>query len=111
MSEPAAPGVALDLRDGEGRAVLWGLASEDLNVNLVSWPAGDGVGEHRNATRDVLVVVTEGTLDVTIDEQTHGLVAPSAVVIPKGAARRFDARTAVRYLTAHRRREGITIDS
>lgn len=36
-------GLPVDLRRACGIGPLWGLASEDLNATLLSWPAGDGV--------------------------------------------------------------------
>ena len=34
-------GEPVELMGGNGRAVLWGVETGDLNVNLVSWPEGD----------------------------------------------------------------------
>ena len=40
-------GEPVELMGGNGRAVLWGVETGDLNVNLVSWPEGDDVSAHR----------------------------------------------------------------
>lgn len=99
------PGRVLDLRSGQGRAVLWGLASDDLNVNLVAWPAGDGVGQHTNTEVDVLIVVIDGALSVDLDGQAQLVGAGQAIVVPKGATRALTASAGgVRYLSVHRRR-------
>jgi quercetin dioxygenase-like cupin family protein len=98
-------GHPIDLRAGEGRAVLWGLATDDLNVNLVAWPAGDGVGEHTNTEVDVLIVVIDGVLLVNLDGDVHEVGRGSALVIPRGSTRALTAADdGVRYLSAHRRR-------
>jgi quercetin dioxygenase-like cupin family protein len=107
----AGPGVALDLA-GSGRAVLWGLQTTDLNVNLVAWPPGEGVAEHVNAELDVLVVVVRGACRVRIDGQDVPLVAGQAIVIPKGSARSISADpSGVTYLTTHRRRRPLDVGS
>jgi len=98
------------LTAGDGRAVLWGVATEDLNVNLVAWPAGEGVDEHRNAERDVLVIVVAGSATVTVDGRAQAVGDGECLVIPKGATRVIRAGDGgVRYMTVHRRREGLDI--
>jgi len=98
-------GRPLDLRSGVGRAVLWGLATEDLNVNLVAWPPGDGVASHTNTAVDVLIVVIGGVLAVDIDGNVQTVRDGQAIVIPRGTTRSLTATDgAVRYLSTHRRR-------
>lgn len=112
MSAPEpGVGVPIDLTAGSGRAVLWGIASEDLNVNLVAWSQGEGVDEHCNTARDVLVIVTSGQLAVTIDDRRHVLGAEECIVIPKGSTRELRSGNAgVRYMTVHWRRPPMTVD-
>lgn len=50
----------IDLLAGQGRGPLWGDATEDLNLPLLAWPAGERPAEHVNDERDVVIVVTEG---------------------------------------------------
>ncbi len=98
------------LVDGDGRAVLWGMATEDLNVNLVAWPEGQGVDEHRNAERDVLVVVIAGEGVVTVDGEEHRVEGGQCLMVPKGTSRTIRAgEGGMRYMTVHRRREGLDI--
>jgi quercetin dioxygenase-like cupin family protein len=100
----------IDLLAGDGRGPLHGAATDDLNVTLLAWPAGEGTPEHVNAERDVLVVVVAGGGTVTIDGADHELRAPAATVIAKGASRRIAAGAdGIRYLSAHLRREGLQI--
>lgn len=103
-SEPGRPHA---LTDADSRGVLWSTQSTDLNVNLVSWPAGEGVGVHTNDALDVLVVVLAGALSITQDGAADVLQAPSTVIIPAGVERALCAEPGgARYLTAHRRRDG-----
>lgn len=98
------------LTDGDGRAVLWGIATDDLNVNLVAWPAGDGVDSHTNGERDVLIVVVDGSAVVTVDGEDLAARAGECLMIAKGAERSIRAGAdGVRYMTVHRRREGLDI--
>lgn len=95
----------IDLRAGAGDGPLWGTASEDLNVTLLSWRPGDGVPEHGNDALDVLVVVLAGSGTATVDGRDVPLAAPQALLIPKRARRAIVAGPAgLRYLSIHRRR-------
>ena len=107
----ARPGVPLDLA-GDGRAVLWGLETPDLDVNLVTWPAGDGVAEHVNDQVDMLLVVVDGGLCIRLDGNDVPVVAGQAIVVSKGVARSITADAAgVTYLSAHRRRGPLKVGS
>lgn len=107
-----AVGLPLDLRSGQGRGVVWGLAGEDLNINVVAWPAGDGVAEHTNTECDVLVTIIEGTLVVVVGGVRHSLGVGQAIVLPRGVTRSLTASGAgARYLTTHRRRGPLTLSS
>lgn len=99
------------LADTGGRAVLWGLATDDLNVNLVQWPSGEGVDAHTNAERDVLIVVIAGSGTVTVDGEAVEVSAEQCLVIPRGAERVIRAGDdGIRYLSAHRRRPPLTLE-
>jgi mannose-6-phosphate isomerase-like protein (cupin superfamily) len=90
----------------------WGTATEDLNATLLAWPAGAGPPEHVNETRDVVLVVLEGTAELELDGERRPLRAGDVVVLEKGRRRRVVAGPAgVRYLTVHRRREGLAVAS
>lgn len=94
----------------DGRAVLWGLASADLNVNLVQWPAGEGVDAHVNAERDVLLVILGGGGTVTVDDEDITVAAEQCVLVPSGATRVIRAGDeGIRYMTVHRRRPPLTL--
>jgi mannose-6-phosphate isomerase-like protein (cupin superfamily) len=87
---------------------VWTHQSEDLDVNLLLFAAGEGVAEHVNDEVDVLLVAIVGEGAVAIDGKRQFLGAGHAIVIPKGA-RRSTAGTSAQfaYLTCHRRRGGL----
>ena len=110
---PGGDGAALyDLpaiaRAALGKKPAWTQQTDDLNLNLISCIAGQGVDRHVNSELDVLVVGISGEGFVEVDGHWHSLQLGQAVVIPKGASRatRCD-RDHFAYLTCHRRRSGL----
>lgn len=98
-------GQPVDLRRSAGRELGWRLASDDLNATLVAWAPGRGVVEHVNDELDVLIVVLDGEGVVAVDGASHMMRAPSAILVPRGAARAISAGApGLRYLSIHRRR-------
>jgi quercetin dioxygenase-like cupin family protein len=92
------------------RGPIWGAESEDLNATLLEWGAGDGTETHVNEERDVLVVVLEGSAEVTVDDRESMLLPGELLLIEKGRARRLTAGPeGVRYLSVHRRRPPLQI--
>ena len=52
--------------------VIWSLQeSRDLNVNLVLFSEGEGVGDHVNDEVDVLLVCVSGSGEVRINGTLH----------------------------------------
>jgi quercetin dioxygenase-like cupin family protein len=96
---------------GDRKGVIWTLAgSGDLNVNLVRFDAGSGVGEHVNEEVDVLFVGVAGSGSVRVDGEEHVLSAGTLVFAPRGARRSTGASSGVfAYLTVHRRRGPLRI--
>ncbi len=110
MSDPSTQPVELDLLQGTGP--LWGMASEDLNATLLGWKADEGVDEHSNPERDVLIVVLDGSALVIVDGNRHLLHGHDALLVPKGARRRITAGAdGARYLSVHLRRGPLQIAS
>lgn len=100
----------VDLSAGSGFGPLWGTASDELNATLLAWPPGEGVDEHVNDERDVLLVVLSGSGTLTVDGEPMELAAPCACVIPKGSRRAIRAGgDGIRYLTAHLRKAGLQL--
>ena len=88
--------------------VIWARESEDLDVNLLVFAAGEGVSEHVNAEVDVLLVGIAGAGAVTIDGTSQHLTAGDTIVIPKGARRGIQSMSdRFVYLSCHRRRGGL----
>lgn len=89
---------------------VWGQASDDLNATLLAWDAGEGPDEHVNAERDVFVFVSEGSVEVTIDDEARVLEAGEGVIIAKGSRRSLTAGAdGVRYVSVHLRRPPLQI--
>jgi quercetin dioxygenase-like cupin family protein len=98
--------------DGVRAGVRWHLSGTgDLNANLVSFPAGEGVDEHVNRLLDVLIVGIAGEGDVVVEGIAHPLASGSIMLVPRGARRSTRARSErFSYLTVHRRRApGISL--
>lgn len=105
----ADAGAVLDLAALAGASalagVIWAGGGADLNVNLVRFAAGEGVGEHVNSEVDVLLVGIAGAGVVAVDGRRCPLGAGQALIIPKGARRAIAAGGGpFAYLTCHRRR-------
>jgi hemerythrin-like domain-containing protein/mannose-6-phosphate isomerase-like protein (cupin superfamily) len=100
-------GTVVDLAlPARGRGPQWGMQSLELNATLLAWPAGAGVGAHRNDERDVLLIVLEGTAELTLDGQHHALSDHELVLLPRGSERAFVAgASGARMLSVHLRRE------
>ena len=78
--------------------------SRDLNVNLIQFTRGEGVGEHVNDGVDVLLVGVSGSGDVRINGTLHCLSSETLILIPKGARRSTRGTSAdFAYLTVHQR--------
>lgn len=95
-----------------GPGPLWGLESEELNATLLEWEPGTGTPEHVNAERDVFLYVVEGSGTLFLDGIERPLAEGDALVVEKGRRRRLVAGPeGIRYLTVHRRRGGLRIES
>ena len=96
------------VRQARASGPLWGRQSDDLNVTLLRFAAGEAVAEHRNDEVDVLLVGVDGRAVVEVDGQAQTLGPGTALLIPKGARRaiRGDG-AAYTYLSCHRRRAGL----
>jgi len=109
MAEGRRAPVTVDLiglaGTGADTGAIWARETEDLDVNVVAFPPGHGVGAHVNDQVDVLLVVVAGCGVAEIDGRPHVLSPGVLVLIPKGARRALRS-TAGRlvYVTCHRRR-------
>ncbi len=104
--------IAEILASTEGRTgVVWSMQeSTDLNVNLVRFTEGEGVGDHINDEVDVLLVGVTGSGEVRINDSMHQLSSGTLVLVPKGARRSTRGISAsFAYLTVHQRRGPLKI--
>jgi len=100
----------VDLLAGDGRGPLWGDATADLNVTLLSWPQGQGPSEHVNGELDVAYVIVAGSGTLVVDDAECAVRAGQAIIVPRGVSRGLNAGPGgVRYLSVHRRRGGLQI--
>jgi quercetin dioxygenase-like cupin family protein len=108
--EQDSPVVEPDAAEGQGP--LWGTASDDLNVTMLSWYPGSATPEHVNDERDVLVVCLAGSGTVLLDGARHKLAEGQVLIIEKGCPRQIEAGPrGLRYLSVHLRRPGLQIAS
>ncbi len=106
---------AVDLAEisagARGSGAVWTLrGSGDLNANLISFPRGEGVGEHVNGEVDVLFVGVSGSGVVEVDGREHALGAGVLVLAPRGARRATKSTSSgFSYLTVHKRRGPVRL--
>lgn len=96
------------LAAGTVEAVPWSTRSQDLNVNLLHWVAGQGVAAHVNTEVDVLLVGVAGEGEVIVDGESFPLCPGRVVLVPKGRERATLATSEhFSYLTCHQARRGL----
>ena len=85
-----------------------GQESDDLNVTLLSWKAGQGVEPHVNAEVDVVLIVVDGEGEVSVGGEVFAVRAGQALLIPKGCERAIRCvGERFSYLSVHKRRRGL----
>ena len=89
-----------------GMGVVWSHeGGEDLNVNLVRFETGEGVGVHANNEVDVVFVGVSGSGAVVVEGERFSLEPGRLVYVPKGCLRATRSGSGeFAYLTVHRRR-------
>ncbi|MEU8483287.1 hypothetical protein [Streptomyces sp. NPDC048641] len=98
--------------DASRTGALWKLdgAARQLDANLVRLPAATVVTEHVEPDLDVLLVVLEGDGSLQHAGEEEQLAPGALVFVPRGERRSVTAGPdGLAYLTAHRRRPGLTI--
>ncbi|MER5767237.1 cupin domain-containing protein [Streptomyces sp. NPDC001985] len=97
--------------EGAGGA-LWRLdaSARQLDANIVRVPAGERVAEHVEPDLDVLLCVVDGDGELETAAGRQRLEAGAVAWLPRGARRGVEAGPGgLVYVTAHRRRPGLTI--
>jgi quercetin dioxygenase-like cupin family protein len=88
--------------------VIWSQNSEQFNLNLLRFQAGDGIPPHRNDVVDVLIMVLAGMGVIALDGEQRHVGAGSIVLIPRGSEREITATSPqFAYLSCHQRRGGL----
>lgn len=117
MTLPPTAGVLATMEDllagPEGRGgALWRLeqAARQLDANVVRVVPGDSVPRHVEPDLDVLLCVLGGSGELTVGDETHWLAPGCVAWLPHGTARALAAGPdGLVYVTAHRRRPGLSI--
>jgi quercetin dioxygenase-like cupin family protein len=100
--------IAASLRQATSDGPIRSVNSEQLNVNLLRLPTGDGVAEHVNTEVDVVLVIFEGSGALTVDGVTDPVGPGHVLIVPRGATRAMRCTAGpLIYLTCHRRRAGL----
>lgn len=100
--------VAAVLRDSSNDGPIRSVNSEQLNVNLLRLPSGDGIAEHVAHGLDVVFVIFAGRGELTVADATYGLGPGQVFVVPQGLTRALRCTDGpLVYLTCHRRRAGL----
>jgi|HigsolmetaAR201D_1030396.scaffolds.fasta_scaffold26961_1 quercetin dioxygenase-like cupin family protein len=87
---------------------IWSLNSEQFNMNVLRFRAGEGVAEHVNEGLDVVGVVIEGSGILLVDGEEFPLEQGQLFVIPRGSRRALRSTSeSFAYFSCHRRRAGL----
>lgn len=106
--EPPSVITPTDLLQTTLQGPVWSRTTEQLNLNLLRFEAGEGIPVHVNAEVDVVGVVVEGRGQITIGNDRHAVESGQIFVIPRGAPRAIRALSAVfAYVSCHQRRAGL----
>ncbi|MFI8092225.1 cupin domain-containing protein [Streptomyces sp. NPDC086080] len=111
LCDTAALGAAVD---DTSAGALWRLEEpgRQLDANVVRLPPGHQVDTHREPELDVLLLVLAGDGTLTAPDGPHALSAGTLTWLPHGSTRRLAAGPGgLTYLTTHRRRPGMRIQS
>ncbi len=88
------------------------IRQRDLDSNVIRLEPGTGIGAHAGADLDVLLLVLDGTGQITTELGTLELHAGALVWLPRRSRRQFTAGPdGLRYLTVHQRRQSLVLDA
>lgn len=88
--------------------IAWSPESSDLHVNVVVLKPGESIGEHVNASLDVVMTCLAGEGTLTVDGEDIAFSPGTVALVPTGAIRGVVAgNNGVQYTTCHRKRGGI----
>jgi uncharacterized protein (DUF2249 family)/quercetin dioxygenase-like cupin family protein len=105
--------VAADGDPGAAGAI-WKLQvrQRDLDSNIISLQPGPAIGAHSGPDLDVLLLVLDGTGQLTTELGSLQLSPGALVWLPRRSRREFSAGPdGLRYLTVHQRRQSLVLET
>lgn len=103
---------AEDNADATGAVWKLQVRERDLDSNIIALPPGETIEAHTGPNLDVLIHVLAGAGRLTTELGTLDLEPGALLWLPRGSRRRFAAGPdGLRYLTVHRRRQALVLDS
>jgi quercetin dioxygenase-like cupin family protein len=105
-------GVLSDAVVSGAAGAVWTLQAtqRQLDANIIHLPTGDGIGEHHGPDVDVLLVVLNGSGELTTEAGAVVLSNGSVTWMPRRTRRAIAAgNDGLTYLTVHQRRPGLSI--
>lgn len=100
--------------DEPRRGPVWSIAEpeRELDSNLIRLPAGDSIPSHLGAEVDTLIHVVRGDGSLLTETGEEPLRPGDVALLPRRSLRGFRAGDdGLEYLTVHRRRQGLRIQS
>ncbi|WP_394214242.1 cupin domain-containing protein [Brachybacterium vulturis] len=96
------------------RGAVWSIAEpeRELDSNLIRLPAGESIPAHVGAEVDTLIHVVRGGGTLVTDTGEEPLRPGDVALLPRRTGRGFRAGAdGLAYLTVHRRRQSLRIQS
>lgn len=98
--------------DSAAKGAVWKLqmSERDLDSNIIQLPPQGTIAAHAGPELDVLLIVLDGTGQLTTELDVLDLRPGALVWLPRRAQRQFTAGDdGLRYLTVHQRREALPL--
>lgn len=106
--------VAAEVGEADVAGAVWKLevSDRDLDSNIIALGPGQRIPAHTGPELDVLIHVLAGSGELVTELDTRDLVPGALVWLPRRSRREFIAGpNGLRYLTVHRRRQALAIDT
>jgi len=99
-------------RDRDAAGAVWKLEmrQRDLDSNIIALPPGAGIAAHAGPDLDVILLVLDGTGQLTTELGQLALEPGALAWLPRRSRREFAAGPdGLRYLTVHQRRQSLVL--
>lgn len=106
--------LAAETGDLEGAGAVWALSvrDRDLDANVVALRPHETIDTHAGPDLDVLIHVLGGAGKLGTESDSIALAPGALVWLPRRSVRSFTAGSeGLRYLTVHRRRQALVLDT